>query len=74
VGRAPLAHAPQPSFSPESASKWAIARGRCRLGTIRRAYSKVVKRGRVTSENPEPRMVLPRAAKVNLVVSRGGRG
>jgi hypothetical protein len=52
-------------------AKRAIARGHCRVGTVRRAYSKRVKKGRVISENPEPRMALPKGGKVNLVVSRG---
>ena len=49
----------------------AIARANCRLGKIRRAYSKTVKRGRVISQKPKPGTVLPNGGKVNLVVSRG---
>jgi hypothetical protein len=44
---------------------------RRRVGKIRRAFSKTVKRGRVISEKPKPGMVLPKRGKVNLVVSRG---
>jgi beta-lactam-binding protein with PASTA domain len=54
-------------------AKRAIARANCRVGKIRRAYSKTVKRGRVISEKPEPGTVLPNRGRVNLVVSRGRR-
>ena len=53
------------------AAKRTIARANCRVGKIRRAYSKNVKRGRVISEKPKPGTVLPNSGKVNLVVSRG---
>jgi beta-lactam-binding protein with PASTA domain len=53
------------------AAKRTIARANCRVGTIRRAYSKTVKRGLVISEKPKPGTVLPNRGKVNLVVSRG---
>src|SRR5207237_952879 len=52
-------------------AKRTIARANCRVGKIRRAYSKTVKRGRVISEKPKPGTVLPNRGKVNLVVSRG---
>jgi hypothetical protein len=55
------------------AAKRAIARAHCRVGKIGRAYSKLVKSGRVISEDPTPRTVLRKGAKVNLVVSRGRR-
>ncbi len=54
-------------------AKRAIVRANCRVGKIRRAYSKSVKRGRVISEKPKPGTVLPNRGKVNLVVSRGRR-
>jgi hypothetical protein len=54
-------------------AKRVIARARCRLGKVRWAYSKIVKRGRVMSEKPKPGTVLPKGGKVNLAVSRGGR-
>jgi hypothetical protein len=53
------------------AAKRTIARANCRVGKIRRAYSKSVKRGRVISQKPKPYTVLPNRGKVNLVVSRG---
>jgi len=55
------------------AAERTIARAGCRVGTIRRGYSKTVKRGRVISEKPKPGAVLPNGGKVNLVVSRGRR-
>jgi hypothetical protein len=48
-----------------------IARANCRVGKIRRAYSKTVKRGRVISQKPKFGVVLQGGGKVNLVVSRG---
>ena len=50
-----------------------IARAHCRVGKIRRAYSKEIKKGRVISQKPKPGTVLPGRGKVNLVVSRGRR-
>jgi hypothetical protein len=55
------------------AAKRTIARVHCRVGEIRRAYSKEVKRGRVISQKPKPGKVLPNGGKVSLVVSRGRR-
>jgi hypothetical protein len=53
------------------AAKRTIERVSCRVGRIRRAYSKWVRKGRVISENPKPGTVLPAGGKVNLIVSRG---
>jgi hypothetical protein len=58
---------------PLPSAKRAIAQANCRVGKIRRAHSKVVNRGRVISEQPKAGVVLPKGAKVNLVVSRGRR-
>jgi hypothetical protein len=52
-------------------AKRTVARANCRLGKIRRAYSKTVQRGRVTAQKPTPYTLLPSGGKVNLVVSRG---
>jgi beta-lactam-binding protein with PASTA domain len=49
----------------------AIARRACRVGKVRRARSRKVKRGRVVSQSPRPGTTLPNLGKVNLVVSRG---
>ena len=59
------------AFMTLAAAKRMIARANCRVGKIRRAYSKTVKRGRVISQKPKPGTVLPKRGKVNLVVSRG---
>jgi Glycosyl hydrolase family 26/PASTA domain len=61
---------PNVKNKPLAAAKRAILARHCRVGKIRRAYSKV-KKGRVISEKPKPRVVLPNRGKVNLVVSRG---
>jgi hypothetical protein len=56
------------------AAKRTIARANCRVGKIRRPYSKTfkrVRRGRVISQKPKFGAVLPSGGKVNLVVSRG---
>ena len=53
-----------------AAAKRTIARANCRVGKIRRTYSKV-KRGRVISQKPRFGAVLRGGGKVNLVVSRG---
>jgi FG-GAP-like repeat/PASTA domain len=53
------------------AARRTITRGNCRVGTIRRVYSRAVKRGRVISQKPDAFTVLKRGAKVRLVVSRG---
>jgi FG-GAP-like repeat/FG-GAP repeat len=50
-----------------------LARGHCRVGKIRRAYSTTFKRGRVISQRPRFGVVLPGGSKVDLVVSRGRR-
>ena len=55
------------------AAKHALARANCRIGAIRRAYSKRLARGRVISETPKAGTVLPKSGKVGIVVSRGAR-
>ncbi|HEU5065432.1 MAG TPA: PASTA domain-containing protein, partial [Gaiellaceae bacterium] len=55
------------------AAKGAMLRADCRVGRIRRAYSKTAKKGRVISQKPKPSTVLPKRGKVDLVVSRGRR-
>jgi uncharacterized delta-60 repeat protein len=48
-----------------------LANNRCRLGNVRRAYSRRVKKGRVISQSPRPGKRLADGAKVKVVVSRG---
>lgn len=55
------------------AAKNALARANCRIGAIRRAYSRRVARGRVISETPKAGTVLRKSGKVGIVVSRGAR-
>ena len=56
---------------PLAAAVLAILKRDCSVGTIRRAFSKVVKKDHVISQMPGPRTVLPNHGKVNLVLSRG---
>jgi PASTA domain-containing protein/concanavalin A-like lectin/glucanase superfamily protein len=78
-GAASITNAPEVCTVPRlrrkalPAAKRTIARANCRVGTIRRANSKAVQRGRVISQTPKPGTVLPNRTKVNLVVSRGTR-
>jgi beta-lactam-binding protein with PASTA domain len=52
------------------AARRAITRAHCRVGKIRRAYSKGIKKGHVISEKPKVGTVLF-SGRVNLGVSRG---
>jgi PASTA domain/FG-GAP-like repeat len=54
-----------------AAAKRELARVNCRVGKVRRLYSKRVKKGRVSSQKPKFGAVLPGGSKVKLVVSRG---
>jgi uncharacterized delta-60 repeat protein len=51
----------------------AIRKAHCRIGKVIRKASKKVRRGRVISQRPKARTILPNRGKVNLVVSRGRR-
>ena len=55
------------------AARRAVKRRHCALGRVRRAYSSVIRRGRVLSQRPAPGAHRPRGAKVNLTISRGLR-
>jgi hypothetical protein len=54
-----------------AAAKRAIKGHGCRVGTIKRAFSKKVKKGRVISQKPKAGKRLKHGAKVSLVVSKG---
>jgi beta-lactam-binding protein with PASTA domain len=54
------------------AARKAIVKRRCRVGKVKRAYSRV-KKGRVIAQTPRAGRLLARGARVNLVVSRGAR-
>jgi hypothetical protein len=51
----------------------AIVRAHCRVGRVRRAYSRRVRRGLVLTQTPRPGRRLRNGARVSLVVSRGRR-
>lgn len=54
-----------------SRARRAIGRANCRVGTIRRAYSKVARKGLVISERPGSGTLMRSGGKVNLVLSLG---
>jgi hypothetical protein len=54
-----------------AAAKRKIAAGHCRTGTVRKAKSKTVPKGKVISQSPRAGKRLAKGSKVNLVVSRG---
>jgi hypothetical protein len=56
-----------------TAAKLAIKRKHCRTGTVSRAYSRKIKKGRVISQSRRAGRVLPANTKIKLVVSRGRR-
>jgi uncharacterized delta-60 repeat protein len=56
-----------------AAARAALVRSRCTLGTVRRARSTTVKKGRVISQRPRPGARVKELAKVSVVVSRGKR-
>src|SRR5262245_10759281 len=68
---APPCHVPPVRGRKLAAARSAIAKAGCKVGRVRRARSKKVKRGRVVSQSPRPGASLPNLGKVNLVVSRG---
>jgi glycosyl hydrolase family 26/PASTA domain-containing protein len=53
-----------------TARRMVVAR-HCSIGTIRRSYSKHVKKGHVISQKPKPSTLLPNHGKMSLVTSRG---
>jgi PASTA domain/WD40-like Beta Propeller Repeat len=55
------------------ATKRATTAAHCQVGTIKRAFSRTVKKGRVLSERPGGGKTLPDAAKVALTISKGKR-
>lgn len=53
------------------AARSAIAASHCAVGTVAKAYSSKVKKGRVISQRPAPGTTLAEGSKVNLTVSKG---
>jgi len=56
---------------PLTAAKRSIKAHNCAVGTIRRATSRTIKRGRVISQKPKPGSWRKDESKVSLVVSKG---
>jgi hypothetical protein len=56
-----------------AAARQTLARVKCRVGAVTRAYSRKVVRGRVISQKPKFGAVLPKDGKVKLVISKGKR-
>jgi hypothetical protein len=56
-----------------TAAKLALKQRHCRTGTVSHAYSKRIKKGKVSSQSRPAGRVLPANTKINLVVSRGRR-
>ncbi len=54
-------------------AKRTLARVNCRVGSLRRAYSRWAEKGHVISQKPKFGSVLPKGGKVNLVISKGRR-
>ena len=61
---------PNVKGKPLPAAKRAIRKARCKLGKIKRAFSKL-RKGRVVSQQPAPRRIVPAGTAVRLTVSRG---
>jgi uncharacterized delta-60 repeat protein len=57
-----------------AAARIRLARANCRLGKVKRGFSRTVRKGRVISQRPRVGSRLAELAKVDLVVSRGRRG
>jgi hypothetical protein len=53
------------------AAKRALTIAHCKPGKITKAYSKVIKKGRVISQRPKPGKHSPAGSRVNLTVSKG---
>jgi beta-lactam-binding protein with PASTA domain len=54
-----------------AAAKRAIKRAHCRVGKIRKAYSKNVRKGRVIAQKPRPHAKLAVGSRIRLTVSKG---
>jgi peptide/nickel transport system substrate-binding protein len=68
---APRCRVPKVRGKTLAAARSAIRKARCRTGTVRRSYSRSVKKGRVIKQTPRPATSLRSGARVDLVVSRG---
>jgi beta-lactam-binding protein with PASTA domain len=57
----------------QAAARTALARAKCALGRVTRAYSTRVRSGRIIAQSRAPGARLARGTRVNVVVSRGKR-
>lgn len=64
---------PQLRGASETVARTRLARSNCRVGTVTAARSPRVKKGRVLRQRPSPGRQLEDWAKVDVVLSRGGR-
>jgi hypothetical protein len=62
---------PNVKNKPLATARRVILARHCTIGTVRRAYSKRIKKGRVISQKPTPSTLLPNLGNVSLVISRG---
>ena len=66
-----MCHVPKVRGERLAAAESAIARAKCRVGAIKKAYSARVRTGRVISQAPAAGAVVPQGTKVTLKVSKG---
>jgi beta-lactam-binding protein with PASTA domain len=64
---------PNVKGKPLATAKARVAAGHCRTGTVTRAKSRTVAKGKVISQRPKAGTKLASGAKISLVVSRGRR-
>jgi len=50
----------------------ALVTKKCKLGTVKKAFSKV-KKGRVVSQTKRPGLRLPRNSRVGVTISKGAK-
>jgi beta-lactam-binding protein with PASTA domain len=54
-------------------AKESILDAHCSLGSVRKAYSNSVKKGRVISQKPKPGLTKPAGTRIALKLSKGKR-
>jgi beta-lactam-binding protein with PASTA domain len=62
---------PQVKGKTPAAAQVALLAAHCKLGTVRRAYSRTVRKGRILSQSVAPAKQLANGSAVGVVVSRG---
>jgi beta-lactam-binding protein with PASTA domain len=55
------------------AAKRAVIKAHCKVGTVKKAFSAKVRKGRVTAQSAKPGKRLAPGAKIRLTVSKGKR-